>query len=43
LAQDAIDKALEINPSLRATNPAECSTLSMTLIGSDRSGQVRAL
>ena len=34
-----LDKALELNPSLRAL-AAPCQTLTMTLIGSDRSGEV---
>merc|ERR1711871_1795922 len=40
MAQDAIDKALSINPALQAAHPKPCSTLSMKLIGSDRSGLV---
>ncbi len=38
MAEDALNKALEINPELKPSSA--CQTLTMQLIGSDRSGKV---
>lgn len=40
MAEDGINKALEINPRLRERKIEPCTTLESTLIGSDRTGQV---
>ena len=40
MAEDAVDKALEVRPALTQRANAECSTSSMKLIGADRGGLV---